>query len=153
MPQLHLHSKIEENRIRIEVNIVWKSGCTFGCTGAPPVHLHAPKSIGFFTPIPKLHSECEVNRLRFAVMQDRLETRVRTLGALQCTYMHRKQQASSQTHTQTIFQIVSESDKNCGQDPLETRMHLWVHPGFQTILTAILIRFTSNLEYSLGLGL
>ena len=32
-------------------------------------------------------------------------------------------------------------------------VHPKVHPGFQTILTAILIRFTSNLEYSLGMGL
>ena len=31
-------------------------------------------------------------------------------------------------------------------------VHQKVHPGFRTILTAILIRFTSNLEYSLGIG-
>ena len=51
------------NRIRIAVRIVWKPGCTFGCTGAPTCTkinrvLHRP--------IPKLYSKFEVNRIRIA---------------------------------------------------------------------------------------
>ena len=76
-PTPKLYSKFEVNRIRIAVRIVWKPGCTFGRTGASTLHLHAPKSIGFFT--------------------------------------------------DPYLNYWSESDKNHGQDRLETRVHLWVH--------------------------